>query len=300
MAIRVAGALRVESKEPADASMQELERLNDRRALLKADHTRYLKQHPELTSILNDFLTEVLARKPDDVQAFARAHFSLRPIPGTVKGLRPLLIAGPSGVGKGTIIKRIFERFPDQLGFSVSHTTRKPRPGEVGGVHYHFSTVDGMKAAIGEGKFIEHAVVHGNYYGTSAEAVAQVSHAGKVCCLDIDIAGVKLVKQTALDPHYVFVAPPSFATLEARLRGRQTESEADILKRLSAAAAEMEYGAQAGAFDVVLVNDDLERAVDALCAQLRQWYPSLRETAAEAAAGEGECTEEGGGGGGDT
>ena len=80
--------------------------------------------------------------------------------------LRPVIFAGPSGVGKGTLIEMLMSKFPDQFGFSVSHTTRGPRDGEVDGVHYHFSTVDKVKKEISEGKFIEHAEVHGRYYGT--------------------------------------------------------------------------------------------------------------------------------------
>jgi guanylate kinase len=100
--------------------------------------------------------------------------------------LKPVVFCGPSGVGKGTLIEMLMKRFPnDQFGFSVSHTTRLPREGEVDGVHYNFTTVDAIKKEIAEGKFIEYAEVHGKYYGSSVEAVESVQKDGKVCVLDI-------------------------------------------------------------------------------------------------------------------
>jgi hypothetical protein len=99
----------------------------------------------------------------------------------------PVVIAGPSGVGKGTLIGKLLQAFPGAFGFSVSHTTRAPRPGEVDGKDYHFTTLPLMEAAIARGEFLEHAKVHGNYYGTSFAAVKDVAGAGKICLLDIDI-----------------------------------------------------------------------------------------------------------------
>jgi len=135
------------------------------------------KHYQELQQILNDFLSNLFLQKPDDVYAFARSYFStshaissLLPQKTSAIDIKkpiPLVIAGPSGVGKGTLIGKLLKEFPDKFGFSVSHTTRKPRVGEVDGVHYHFTTVDAIQKEISEGKFAEHANVHGNYYGTS-------------------------------------------------------------------------------------------------------------------------------------
>ena len=110
--------------------------------------------------------------------------------------------------------------FPDEFGFSVSHTSRGPRPGEVDGVHYHFSERAAMQKMIDAGEFLEHADVHGNLYGTTFKAVTHVSDQGRVCVLDIDIQGVRSVKRSSLQPHYLFVNAPSFEQLEKRLRGR--------------------------------------------------------------------------------
>ena len=100
---------------------------------------------------------------------------------------RPVVVCGPSGVGKGTLLNRLIAEHPDAFGFSVSHTTRQPRPGEVNGVHYHFVLKEDMEAAIKRGEFVEYARVHSNMYGTSIKGVEDVRAAGKTCLLDIDV-----------------------------------------------------------------------------------------------------------------
>ncbi|XP_039442677.1 uncharacterized protein LOC120423073 isoform X1 [Culex pipiens pallens] len=177
------------------------------------------------------------------------------------QGPRPLVICGPSGSGKSTLLKKLFKEFPDTFGFSVSHTTRKPRPGEENAVHYHFVSVEEMQAAIENGEFIETAVFSGNMYGTSKQAVENVQHQGKVCVLDIEIEGVKQVRNSdRLNPLLVFINPPSVAELERRLRGRQTETEESLQKRLNTARVEIEYGTTTGNFDVVIHNNNLKQA----------------------------------------
>ncbi|KAJ3537740.1 hypothetical protein NM688_g6632 [Phlebia brevispora] len=173
--------------------------------------------------------------------------------------LRPLLMSGPSGVGKSTLLQRLFAEFPDKFGFSVSHTTRAPRPGEVDGKHYYFVSREEFQNLLGENAFIEHAEFSGNYYGTSFRTVREVSAGGRRCILDIEAQGVRQVKKTDLNPVYLFVSPPSLTALRSRLQGRGTETEASVAKRLATALKEIEY-AKEGAHDVVIVNDDLDRA----------------------------------------
>ena len=193
-------------------------------------------------------------------------------------GPRPIVIAGPSGTGKGTLISILMSRYPnEQFGFSVSHTTRQPREGEQDTVHYNFTTVPDIQADIADGKFIEYAEVHGNYYGTSVQAVKSVQGQGRVCILDIDVQGVQLVKKSELDPYFVFIAPPSMEQLEERLRGRGTEKEEDIEKRLANAKGEMDYGQIEGNFDKYLVNDNLEKASEDLCNTVEAWFSHLQK-----------------------
>ncbi|KAI9753250.1 MAG: guanylate kinase [Chaenotheca gracillima] len=177
---------------------------------------------------------------------------------------RPVVISGPSGTGKSTLLKRLFAKYPDTFGFSVSHTTRAPRPGESHGVEYYFTTKDDFLALIDENGFIEHAQFSGNHYGTSIEAVKAVAEKGRICILDIEMEGVKQVKRTDLNARFLFLAPPSVSELESRLRGRGTETEESLQKRLQQAERELEFSRTEGVHDIIVVNDDLERAYQEL------------------------------------
>ncbi|KAK6127329.1 hypothetical protein DH2020_038930 [Rehmannia glutinosa] len=176
----------------------------------------------------------------------------------------PIVISGPSGVGKGTLISKLMEEFPSTFGFSVSHTTRAPRNNEQNGVHYHFSERSVMEKDIKDGKFLEFAAVHGNLYGTSVEAVEVVTDGEKRCILDIDVQGARSVRATSLEAIFIFICPPSFEVLEKRLRARGTETEEQIQKRLRNAKAEIEQGNSPGLFDHILVNDDLKTCYENL------------------------------------
>ncbi|CAN8254420.1 unnamed protein product [Cochlearia groenlandica] len=171
---------------------------------------------------------------------------------------KPIVISGPSGVGKGTLIAMLMKEFPSMFGFSVSHTTRAPRCMEKDSVHYHFTDKTVMEKEIKDGKFLEFASVHGNLYGTSIESVEVVTDSGKRCILDIDVQGARSVKASSLDAIFIFVCPPSMKELEDRLRARGTETEEQIQKRLRNAEAEIKAGKSSGIFGHILHNDNLE------------------------------------------
>ncbi|WWD16325.1 guanylate kinase [Kwoniella shandongensis] len=176
---------------------------------------------------------------------------------------RPLVICGPSGTGKSTLLTSLFASHPNTFGFSVSHTTRSPRPGEQNGKEYHFVSRDEFMERVGKGEFLEWAEFGGNCYGTTFAALTAL-HPLR-CILDIELQGVlqliaKAPLQTPpLSPVFLFLSPPSIPTLKSRLSGRGTETDASIRKRLDAAKKELEY-AQKGKYDVYVVNDDLEKA----------------------------------------
>jgi len=174
-------------------------------------------------------------------------------------------------VGKGTLIKKLMAEHPGEFGFSVSHTTRTPRAGEKDGVHYNFVTKRDMEREIASGSFLEYAHVHGNYYGTSKAAVEKVAGAGQNCILDIDVQGASSVKGSSLPAVFVFIAPPSMEVLERRLRGRGTETEEAVQKRLKNARTEMEHMETPGFYHAVVVNDDLDDAVKMLRAVLKPY-----------------------------
>nr|XP_043903102.1 guanylate kinase 1b isoform X2 [Solea senegalensis] len=181
-----------------------------------------------------------------------------------MSGPRPLVLSGPSGAGKSTLMKRLMKEHEGVFGFSVSHTTRNPRPGEENGKDYHFTTREAMEEGISKGDFIENAEFSGNMYGTSKAAIEDVLAKNLICILDVDIQGVKRIKETDLNPIYISIQPPSMDILEKRLRDRQTETEESLQKRLEAARIDMELSKEPGVFDVVIVNDDLERAYEEL------------------------------------
>ncbi|GCB22321.1 guanylate kinase [Aspergillus awamori] len=184
-----------------------------------------------------------------------------------VHKFRPVVVSGPSGTGKSTLLKRLFSEIPDRFGFSISHTTRAPRPGEQDGREYYFTTKEDFLDLVSKNGFIEHAQFGGNYYGTSVQAVKNIAEQGRICILDIEMEGVKQVKRTDLNARFLFLAPPSVEELEKRLRGRGTETEESLTKRLTQAKNELEYAKQPGAHDKTVVNDDLEKAYT----ELRDW-----------------------------
>jgi guanylate kinase len=196
----------------------------------------------------------------------------MAPVETSSTGPRPIVLSGPSGTGKSTLLKRLFAAHPTLFGFSVSHTTRKPRPGEKDGVHYHFTSPETFESMIADNAFVEHAKFGGNYYGSSKRSVQDVAEGkGKsidgstatgerICIFDIEMEGVKQLKKSSLQPRICFLQPPSVEELERRLRGRGDTSEDSIVKRLKQAENEIEYCRTEGNNDKVIVNDDLEKA----------------------------------------
>jgi len=177
---------------------------------------------------------------------------------------KPTVICGPSGTGKSTLLKRLMSEFPNSFGFSVSHTTRIPRKGEIDGKDYHFVDKQTMEKAIKNGEFIEFTQFSGNYYGTSKASIKRVQDSNRICILDVEIDGVKNLKKTDINARYVFVKPPHLEVLETRLKNRGTESEESIRRRLERAKDELEFGEVKGNFDTVIVNDEIEEAYLAL------------------------------------
>ncbi|XP_057213196.1 guanylate kinase 1b isoform X2 [Triplophysa rosa] len=181
-----------------------------------------------------------------------------------MSGPRPVVLSGPSGAGKSTLLKRLMKEYEGVFGFSVSHTTRNPRPGEENGKDYHFVTREKMREGIDNSDFIENAEFSGNMYGTSKSSIEDVQAQNLICILDVDIQGVNNIKKTDLNPIYISIQPPSMEILEKRLRERQTETEESLQKRLEAARIDMELSKETGVFDIVIINDDLEGAYEKL------------------------------------
>ncbi len=169
-----------------------------------------------------------------------------------------IILSAPSGTGKTTIVKKIMPHM-ERLTFSVSHTTRPPRQGEENGIDYHFTSKEQFQELINAGGFLEWAEVHGNFYGTSQEAVDQWLDQGYDVFLDIDVQGARQVNEAAPDAISIFITPPSWPEQERRLRDRGTDSDETIALRLNNAKKEMR---DIDDYDFVIVNDELEQAAE--------------------------------------
>jgi guanylate kinase len=174
------------------------------------------------------------------------------------------IISGPSGAGKGTIVNELARRLPD-LWVSVSATTRPPRPGERDGVDYYFLTLAEFDGRIRAGEFLEHAQVHGSWYGTLRSAVERRLAHGMDVILEIDPQGAFQVRKRMDRSRLIFVKAPTADDLEKRIRGRGAETDEQIRTRLETARKEMELE---GSYDHVVLNDDVSRAVDDLVAYI--------------------------------
>ncbi|KAB1650806.1 guanylate kinase [Adlercreutzia muris] len=172
------------------------------------------------------------------------------------------VISGPSGAGKGTLVTRLLEEVPDTW-VSVSATTRRPRPGEEEGVSYYFLDREDFLALADEGGFLEWAEYAGNCYGTPLASVQREMAAGRQVILEIEVQGALQVREKMPEAHLVFIEPPSLEELERRLRGRGTEADDVVRKRMETALVELSHKME---YDIRLVNDDLDEAVAQLVA----------------------------------
>lgn len=175
-----------------------------------------------------------------------------------------VVISGPAGTGKGTVVKELAK--DENIRVSVSATTRAPRAGEVGGVHYHYLSREQFKDMISEDGFLEYAEYCGNFYGSPKKQADEWKQEGKDVILEIEVQGCMQVKQNDPECISIFIMPPSVEELESRLRGRGTETEEVILKRLERAKEEMKLSKD---YDYIVVNDTVEECVKDIAAVLR-------------------------------
>lgn len=181
------------------------------------------------------------------------------------KGLL-VVISGPSGVGKGTVRKALFQRKGHNLDFSISMTTRSPREGEIEGRDYFFVSKEKFQEEIKKGNLLEYAKFVNNYYGTPKDKVIEKLEEGKEVVLEIEVQGAMQVKAKMPDAVFIFIAPPSYKALESRLIHRGTETSDVIIERLHKARNEIMF---ASSYDYIVVNDEVENAVDKIIAIIR-------------------------------
>lgn len=175
-----------------------------------------------------------------------------------------IVVSGASGTGKGTVCKKILSDLPE-VAYSISATTRAPRPGEVDGKEYYFLSVAEFKSWIADGKFLEHAEVYGNFYGTPLNKIEERLNRGEDILLEIDVQGALNVKRKCPEGVYIFLLPPSLEELKRRIEGRGTETPESLNRRMKNALAEINVGLE---YDYVVVNDSIENAVEKIKAIL--------------------------------
>jgi len=169
-----------------------------------------------------------------------------------------IVISAPSGAGKTTIIQKMLH-LDSRLAFSISTTTRAIRQGETEGVNYNFVSIDEFKLKIEKNEFVEWAMVHGNYYGTTKKEIDRILSAGRILIFDVDVQGAESLRGKLTDCLFLFIIPPSLEILEQRLRNRNSDSEEQISIRLKNAVDEIR---KYHIFDYIVVNDSVERALD--------------------------------------
>ncbi|MBD2570649.1 guanylate kinase [Anabaena lutea] len=175
-----------------------------------------------------------------------------------------IVLTGPSGVGKGTLMQTLLQRHPE-LYYSVSVTTRSPRPGETNGKNYYFISRSKFEQLVAQGEFLEWAEFAGNYYGTPRATVLDHIQSGKLVVLEIELEGARQIRASFPSALSIFILPPTFSELEKRIRGRGQDSEESIVRRLHRAQTEIKA---ADEFDIQIVNNDFETAVNQIEAVL--------------------------------
>jgi guanylate kinase len=199
--------------------------------------------------------------------------------PSPMERGRLYVVAAPSGAGKTTLVKALMEREP-QIRFSVSYTTRKPRPNEVDGRDYHFVTQERFEEMLAQGEFLEHARVFDNFYGTGARTVRMALEQGAKLLLEIDWQGARQVRARLPEARTIFILPPSRRALEERLRARSSDSEAAIQRRLLDAGQDLTHWPE---FDYVVINDRFEQALTDLLAIIEERGGALAASRPEVA-----------------
>ena len=243
---------------------------------LKTEHQEYLLSHPEIKQLLSDYLTKLLLHKPTNIYKFSNSYFKYFEKHSMPSKVRPLLICGPSGSGKHTLVKRLKKDYPHYFKLLVSYTTRHPRKSEIAGITYNFVSKDDFKKEIEFGNFIEYEEFEGDFYGTNRRDVQGIRDMGKVGVLRIEVGGAKKVFGFGGDWRFFFVLPPSVEELRKRLVGRGTEELDVVERRVEIGRREIEEVRGLRFFEKMIVNDDFEVFYAEFKVWLQEIYPLFK------------------------
>ncbi|GMI03598.1 hypothetical protein TrLO_g5559 [Triparma laevis f. longispina] len=272
--------------DPASAlTFSEISDLNARKKAIKANHAEYVSGHPEIKSMLNDFMSACLLEKPQNIYNFALTHFSdLAPHhshSSTSTGPSPLLITGPSGSGKSTLVDLLKKKYYGKFDTPLQTTSRMPRPGEDED-DYQFLPLSQVQQMIEDGKFCEYTSIVSDgvsenvIYGTTFASIQSVRSGMKICIILTDIEGYKKMKVSGLGFKSIFIKPPDLDALEDRLLDKGVgEGEVPVL--LEKAKEEIEYGEGEGGFDEVVENGVLEESFEAFGKVVEKWFGKVLE-----------------------
>lgn len=263
--------------EAEELTFQEIQQLNDRKNELKRSYSEYVRAHPEIRSLLNDFMCAVLMEKPEDIFEFAHNHFGAMQPPrdDMPKGHTPLIVCGPLGVGRATLIQGLKNAFPERVISPVRTTTRPQSAGEKDGSDFIFLSREAMTADLENGKLIEHETIDGELYGTSFSSINDAVATGKVCVLALDVEQAQTATEGARleGMRLLFVRPPTSEAMADRLRAKGV-NEMRIPNLVQLCNEDMAF-AKSPHVGAVVVNAVLKSAMADFRSAVVEWYPHL-------------------------
>jgi guanylate kinase len=267
-AAKPSGQSKTATKDSILAS--ELERLQEARARLKDGNARYIERHPELRTLMDEFIAATIAQKPSDIIKFGAKWFaSLRE---GQKGHAPLIITGPSGVGCTTIYNMLMKKYRKVFAKPLETTTRAPKDYETHGEDFYFVSEFEFQSMIERKEFISWNPVYENFYGITLDSVEKVIESGKIALLDLPVDKLEPYRKCPLEIKYLFLTPPSVDALEDRLIACQRYNPSTIDDKVEKAPELIEMGMNDPGFDANINNDELQTAFQEVVYQLIGWY----------------------------
>jgi len=274
--MKVAGVGSGTPKEATKESIlaSELSKLTQGRDKMKKDNEAYIERHPELRTLLDEFVVAAIANKPADLVKFGAVWFATLRREGGM-GHAPLCITGPSGAGKTSLVKMLTTNYPFLFANPIETTTRTPKPEEVNGRDFHFVSEGEFQAMVERGEFVEYHPVYQNFYGVTVRAAEMIRTEGKIALFDVGVEYANKIKSSSLDSKYLFIAPPSIEDLEDRLRLSDQYNETIIAQKVEAALDELDVASEGNAYDAFIINTELEHAYAEVIYTMMGWYSNV-------------------------
>ena len=240
---------------------------------VKKEHTTYISKHPEVRQLLNDFLSTLLLEKPEDVYSFSQEYFSFFNTNKEAAQQKPLVLSGPSAVGKETLISMLLKHFPETFELNKTYTS-KELVDEKDKENYAFLSAEDFTSEITKHNFLEYSEINGHLYGTHKGFIKEVMEKGKICLIKVDIRGAERIHKSSADCVHVWVDPPSLDSLKERMALRQKEGE-NLEEKVEKAENETKEAKRSSFYNKYVVNKDLQACFTGLVECLRDLYPDV-------------------------